>query len=69
MEFSVAARITGEELIDEMYYQETDEVIRWILNMDLRWGDTDFTIRLIEGLVESLKREGLDVKFRIKETR
>lgn len=67
MELMVTATVTGEELIEQMYYEDSNELIAWILELDLRCGDTDFTEKLIRGLVESLKREGIKAKFKIKE--
>ena len=66
MEFSIQATITEESLVEELYYEYEDNVIDFIKKVDIRFADTDFTIRLIQELVDSLKREGVPVEFMVK---
>lgn len=67
MEFSVAATIADHELVDNLYYEDPDDVIKLITDIDLRWGETDFTVKLVGKLVDSLRREGMTVQFSILE--
>lgn len=67
MEISVAASVPDYELVDNLFYEDPDDVISLITDIDLRWGDTDFTVKLINKLVESLRREGMTVQFSILE--
>lgn len=67
MEFSVAAIVTDHELVDNLFYEDPDDVIKLITDIDLRWGETDFTVKLIGKLVDSLRREGMTVQFSILE--
>lgn len=68
IEINIGASITGEALVEELYYEDEASVIELIKALDSRIGDVDFTTKLIEELVKSLKREGVNAKFKIKES-
>lgn len=60
-------QLTPEDLGDQLYWQEEDELIRMIKRLDTRWGEVSFTKRLIHMLADQLREEGLTVGIEILE--
>lgn len=64
---NIEVEVSAKDLGDQLYWQDEDELVETIQRLDLRWGDIDFTKRLIYMLADSLRNEGLSVVVQITE--
>lgn len=67
MEFSLSAHIDSDAIIEEMYYEDTDDVIAFVKNLEARMDECTFTLELIRHFADSLRHEGFTVGLEILE--
>ena len=67
MEFSLSAHIDSDAIIEQMCYEDADDVIAFVKDLESRMDEVSFTLELIRYLADSLRYEGFTVGLEILE--
>lgn len=63
----ISTSISPKDLADQIYWEDEEDVLTLIKRIDRRWGECDFTVKLLQHFAQALRDEGFTVNLEIKE--